>query len=126
MPSIRLNLTPLETHEQIAFVQWCLMAGAPYSMIFAIPNGGKRHITTAARLRREGVRPGVPDLFLPFAAGGAHGLFVELKRINGGAATKHQKSWEDVLQKNGYAHVYAMGCEDAIKKIKLYVNGGAK
>jgi hypothetical protein len=65
-------------------------------------------------------------LFLPFAAGGAHGLFVELKRIKGGSATKHQKLFEDVVRKNGYAHVYAMGCEDAIKKIKLYVNGGAK
>ena len=34
------------------------------ALIFAIPNGGKRHIGTARKLKAEGVRSGVPDIFL--------------------------------------------------------------
>ena len=37
------------------------------NVLFAIPNGGKRNISTAKRLKSEGVVPGVADLFLAVA-----------------------------------------------------------
>jgi hypothetical protein len=39
--------------------------GKPISYyLFAIPNGGKRNAREAARLKRMGVRAGIPDYFL--------------------------------------------------------------
>ena len=34
--------------------------------LHAIPNGGNRSAVTGARLKAEGVKRGIPDLFLPF------------------------------------------------------------
>jgi hypothetical protein len=48
---------------------------------YAIPNGGKRDVITAARLKAEGVVPGTPDMgfVLPFGQAG----FIEFKADNG-------------------------------------------
>src|SRR5262245_64718583 len=52
----------------------------PARLCFAIPNGGARDVITAGRLKAEGVRAGVPDVCLPVARAGYHGLFLEVKR----------------------------------------------
>lgn len=52
-------------------------------LIHAIPNGGKRHIKTAIKLKSEGVLSGVPDLFLPVPYDCYHGLYLEVKRPRG-------------------------------------------
>ena len=44
-----------------------------------IPNGGKRDKRTAVALKRQGVKAGVPDICLPVARNGYHGLYIELK-----------------------------------------------
>ncbi len=44
-----------------------------------MPNGGKRDKATAAVLKRQGVKAGVPDIMLPAARAGYHGLYIELK-----------------------------------------------
>ena len=41
--------------------------------LFAIPNGGARHIGTAIKLKSEGVTAGVSDLFLMIPSGQKHG-----------------------------------------------------
>lgn len=48
---------------------------------FAIPNGGKRHVHTAIKLKAEGVRAGVPDLC--FVLPGGRAAFLELKAEKG-------------------------------------------
>jgi hypothetical protein len=60
--------------------------------MFAIPNGGLRDIRTATNLKAEGVKSGVPDIFLPtpFIANDTDhnnnsyilycGCFIEMKR----------------------------------------------
>lgn len=69
-------------HElQVAFVSHA--APLVGDDLFAIPNGDMRKITVAMRLQAEGVRKGVPDLFLPIPKGGFHGLFIELKKAGG-------------------------------------------
>lgn len=47
--------------------------------LFAIPNGGSRDIREAVRLKRQGVKAGVSDMFLPIPNSMYHGLFIELK-----------------------------------------------
>jgi len=48
-------------------------------LAFSIPNGGLRSKATAARLKAEGQRAGVWDIFLPVPRGRWHGLFIEMK-----------------------------------------------
>ena len=71
----RPNITPLEEVEQRNVIIYCAYAGIP---VFAIPNGGSRDRREAARMTAQGVKPGVPDLFIPRAAGKFHGLFIEM------------------------------------------------
>lgn len=48
---------------------------------FAVPNGGKRHIHTAIKMKAEGVRAGTPDLVFVLPQGRA--AFLELKSEDG-------------------------------------------
>ena len=58
-----------EEHRiQAALFEWAKYASAKHpglKLMFAIPNGGARDAVTGAMLKREGVKPGVPDIFLP-------------------------------------------------------------
>ena len=107
-----------ESLEQQAVFEYALWRGLP---LFAIPNGGKRAIQTAARLKAEGVRPGVPDMFLPMAAKGYHGLFVEMKRKDGGRLSTRQRDWLELLGANGYKAVVCHGADEAIREIEAYL-----
>ena len=67
---------------QAAFVTWCRLNEKllpALKLAFAVPNGGHRHVATAARLKAEGVRAGVPDWCLPVARGPYIGLWIEMK-----------------------------------------------
>lgn len=71
-----------EHRAQVAVVTWATLARAEFpelALLFAIPNGGHRNVIVAKKLKAEGVKAGVPDLFLPVARGGYHGLFIEMK-----------------------------------------------
>ena len=71
-----------EHSEQCALITWSILARPQYpelEWLFAVPNGGHRHAVTAMKLKNEGVKPGVFDLFLPTPRGGYHGLFIEMK-----------------------------------------------
>jgi len=48
-----------EHQVQKAICQYLDMRGVMY---FAIPNGGKRNLITAKKLKAEGVKAGVPDI----------------------------------------------------------------
>lgn len=48
-------------------------------LVFAIPNGGRRNVVTATRLKAEGVMAGVPDLFVADYGG----FFLEVKTETG-------------------------------------------
>ena len=64
----------LEHQVQKAICQYFDLRGVCY---FAIPNGGKRNVITAKKLKAEGVKPGVPDLCI-IKDGMA--FFLEIKR----------------------------------------------
>jgi hypothetical protein len=115
--------TPTESQEQIALFQYAAIKAKTdprWNLLFHIPNGGKRNIVTAVRMKREGVKKGVPDLFLPVSRNGLHGLFIELKRV-GEKATKEQSDWLSKLYYQGYSTAVCHGAESAIETIEEYL-----
>ena len=97
----------IEHREQVKFVAW-VETNYPEHRIFAIPNGGKRGKVQAMKLKREGVRRGVPDLFIPSLK-----LFIEMKKPEGGRVSKEQKDWLKYLTVYNYNAVVANGFEQA-------------
>lgn len=93
---------------------WARLAQAAYpalKLLHAIPNGGHRHIGTARALQRQGVRPGIPDLFLPHARAGYHGLYIEMKRRQGGRVEVEQRETIESLRAEGFRVEVCRGWE---------------
>lgn len=67
-----------EEQLQVACVDW-FKWNYPGKVIFAIPNGGKRSPMAGQKLKKAGMLPGVPDLFVCVPTGKFGGLFVEMK-----------------------------------------------
>ena len=69
-----------EADEQMEVIIWASYMTGKYPMLerlYHTPNGGYRNVAEAAHFKRMGVRPGVPDLFLPYPCGGWSGLWLE-------------------------------------------------
>lgn len=90
-----------------------------YLNIFAIPMGGQRDKIAGARMKAEGARAGVPDIFVAVPAQGKCGLFIEMK-IDGGTLSANQEIWRERLLKVGYGHAVAYTCDDAIGLLNAY------
>ena len=115
-----------ESVEQQCLFRWAQYESGKYpelDLMFHIPNGGKRNITTAVRLKAEGVKSGVPDINLPVARGEFHGLFIELKKQRGNKTTENQDAWLEALNKQGYMAIVCKGWEEASKAILNYLEG---
>ncbi len=98
-----------------------LAAWPELRLLHHIPNGGHRGKREAGQLKRMGVKPGVPDLCLPVARGGHHGLYVELKRRDGSRVSSEQRAWLAALHAGGYCALVAEGHEQAIAAIRDYL-----
>ncbi len=115
-----------EHAEQAALFRWAEFARSrlpDLALLHAIPNGGHRHKATAARLKTEGVKRGVPDLCLPVARNGAHGLYIELKTERG-KPTPEQIGWIRALRRQGYVAEVCRGWESARSMIEHYLTAG--
>jgi hypothetical protein len=111
----------LDTYAALRWSGLAVVDGRlPY---FAVPNGGKRHIATAKKLKAEGVRAGVPDLVIAIPRGQWHGLFVEMKVKKGGVVQPSQRAWINGLIEMGYCAVWCKGADQAIEAITKYLEG---
>lgn len=121
---IRKNRQYAEHSHQVAVIDWCNIKGNQYpelNLIFAIPNAGTFGTQKMGNLhKREGLKSGVPDLFLPIARRGFHGLFIEMKSESG-KPTEHQKRWEELLKSQGYYHDFCYGSAQAIELLSWYL-----
>ena len=88
--------------------------------IFAIPNGGHRHIAVAVKLKAEGAKRGVPDLCLPVARRGSHSLWIEMKTQKGRLST-HQKEFIGFLQLQGHRVEVCRSAAEAWNTIQVYL-----
>jgi len=132
----------LEEAEQVAVMQWADYQRAPLGplrrFIVAIPNGaylaGSPGQRTAqmARLKKAGLRPGAADFFVMIAAGGWHGLWVEMKkrreqfrsaREASSAVSAEQAQFSADATAAGYRHAVCYGFEEAAEQIRSYLEG---
>ena len=112
-----LKTSHSEHSEQVGFVNW-FRAKYPKVLIFAIPNGEKRAISVAVRLKEEGVTPGIPDLYIPSC-----NLWVEMKRVKGGRISPDQKKIISYLESVGHTVIVGKGAGDASKQVLEFLDG---
>ena len=112
-----------EDDIQELIFEWASYQSDPaLELMHHVPNGGQRHIATAVRLKRLGVKRGVPDIVLPVSRKGFHGLYLELKKDKG-KVSDQQKEWLLRLNQEGYMAVVAFGFDQATKIISDYLRG---
>lgn len=112
-----------EHEEQVTLFAWA-KAMEPrlpaLELLFAVPNGGARHIATAIKMRQEGLRAGVPDVWLPIPRAEWHGLIIEMK-VGRNRPTQEQWWWLENLMKHGYCTDVCYGWLAAARRIVTYL-----
>lgn len=83
-------------------------------VVFAVPNGGKRSITTARMLKSEGCQAGVSDLII-LENGTCR--FVEIKTPKG-RQQETQKEFESIVKSHGMKYEVWRDIEDAVNYVK--------
>ena len=114
-----------EAQEQRTVMKWAQMMGyntPELELLFHIPNGGNRDAQTGYQLKLQGAKAGVPDLFLPCARCGYHGLFIEMKRRKAWSVSEQQKYWIERLNGEDYLAQVCAGADSAIRLIDAYMN----
>ncbi len=113
-----------EEEEQITFVEWLNTKQELKGLFHHPPNGGWRSKFEAARFKRLGVSPGVPDICIYYPVNSYHGLFIEMKRKEKYNTSIYQKEWIERLNNMGYKAKIAFGCDEAIEIVEEYLRGG--
>lgn len=122
----KINKCMSEHMEQVHLFAWIkkqTLKYQPMELIFAIPNGGLRNKITGARLKAEGVKAGIPDIFVPIPARNYHGAFIELKSTN--PCTNLSNKQGKILPKlinQGYCTTVCHGHDKAIEFLSWYLN----
>lgn len=85
---------PVSEHDlQKAYFAWVREMATRdwrYRTIFAVPNAARRSYALAARMKAEGLTPGVPDVCIPVKAAGGGVLFLEFKTGKGKLTTDQE------------------------------------
>lgn len=115
---------PSEDTIQAQIVQWATLQAGVYpelARLFHVPNGGQRHAVVAAKLKLQGVKPGVPDLCLPVPRFGCPGLWIEMKTAVG-RVSKCQQDWIEYLKGAGYRVEVCRSFDEARDALVEYLN----
>lgn len=128
-----------EHAHQAALFCWANQNLDKYPMLkwmHAIPNGGLRDKVTASRLKAEGVRKGVSDVFLPYPSQTwiqrnnkpvaadfiNYGLYIEMKKPGKGRVSPEQQEFMDYVTYVGYKAVVCETWEEARDEIIAYLD----
>lgn len=108
-----------EHSMQVKVVQY-VRTFFPEVLILSIPNGAGTTARNRLALYAEGLLPGVPDLFIPEARKGFHGLWIEMKTKEG-VESAAQKRIRNNLENNNYLCYVARTEQTAINIIEAYL-----
>lgn len=121
----------MSEHEQQKGLMdwWAKSYPKYYECLFAIPNGSvlagdkKQRAIQMNKLKAEGFKPGVSDLFLMIARHGYHGLFIEMKNEGKTKSSVTEPQWEHIrcAREQGYKAEWCAGIDEAIKLITEYM-----
>ena len=130
---------PTEYEEQCAVIRWARMMAETgqeprLALLHGDASGVRVGIGAAVKMRKAGAVKGWPDLFLPVPTEPLDGkdsgcpgiwdccgLFIELKRQNGGTVSPEQKNIQVMLREQGYWVQVCRGADEAIEAIKKYL-----
>jgi len=119
-----------EHDEQAAVVAWARLHETRWPvlrLLFAVPNGASlaggpgARARQMTRLKAEGLKPGVPDLWLPVANNTYRGLVIEMK-VGHNKPRADQMKWLDAMNDIGWLAVVCWSADEAIEILKEYVD----
>lgn len=122
---LKASGVPSESAEQKWVIQWSQQPSIreqypELAMLYHIPNERTDKVQ-AAILKTMGVKTGVPDLHLPIPAGNYHGLYIEMKALDG-KPDSDQLWWAEHLKANGYFHAFCYGWKQATEVLLWYLS----
>lgn len=114
-----------EYAHQVALFAWCALNKEKYpelDLIFAIKNEEKSgSLIVGARQKAAGCKKGVADIFLPVARKNVHGLFIEMKKLDGKPSKEQIEFGKKVIER-GYGFSVCYGWEDAKNLLEWYLS----
>lgn len=111
-----------EHHLQCNCVKWFrLQYPRMKHNLFAVPNGGLRKASEAAKFKAEGVLAGVSDLILLRRNSEYGGLLIEMKTRKGVQADS-QKEWQKKITEDGYKYVVCRSLDDFMREVNEYLS----
>lgn len=112
---------------QTAFFCWInLLKQEDLKWVHAIPNGGERNKITAGKMKAEGARSGVWDVFMPVPRGQYHGMYIEFKtpehrNHRNGGLKPNQMEFGQYAHGFGYRMYVAYTWREAAMALLLYL-----
>lgn len=109
---------------QVDCVRWfSLQYPSLRGRLFAVPNGGHRSKTEAARLKAEGVVAGVSDLILLKSNHQYGALLIEMKTTaRNSRQSDRQKEWQKTITSLGeYKYVVCRTLDDFMREVRCYL-----
>ena len=123
-----------EYNESVALFDWVLWNERNYPSLkyfHSIPNGaymvgemrnGKHFSPVAMKMKRSGLRPGIPDYFLPWPNGKFSGLYLEMKTGDNNPDSD-QLEFLIAAECAGFKSAVAWDSDAAIAVLERYLNG---
>lgn len=92
------------------------------SVTYHVPNGGQRHAAVAGKLKAQGARAGVVDIFCDIARGGYYGLRIELKadKPHNAELSARQLARMEIMEREGYCVLLCVGYDQAVEALMAY------
>jgi hypothetical protein len=118
-----------EHDEQATVIQWARYQEIRHPELYwlhsslngiVIPAPPATRARIINHMKAEGMRKGIPDLFLPLARRGYHGLYIEMK-TDKGKLTVEQKDFLAYAEAAGYLDLACFGADEAIDQLKWYI-----
>ena len=110
-----------ESDIQMRCVKWFAYQYPQFrTLLFSVPNGGRRDARTGAILKAEGVQAGVSDMILFIPNRDYHALCIEMKTKQG-TQSKLQKEWQAAVEVMGYKYVICRCLDDFINEVGCYI-----